>query len=79
LHCEKEKSINIHNMHKVLNLAEVKNQRVITMMTPSELKAIDDWAHERRIRSRGESVRQLIAEGLKATAGAGVREKRASE
>ncbi len=67
LHHEKEKSINIHNMHKALNLAEVKNQRVTTMMTPSEAEAIDDWRFARRIGSRGEAIRQLVALGLKAS------------
>ena len=57
------------NMHKMSNVDEMKkDQRVITMMTRAELKALDDWAHERRIRSRGEAVRQLIAMGVKATA-----------
>jgi hypothetical protein len=43
---------------------ELKSERVTTMMTPSEVKAIDDWSFESRIRSRGEAVRRLIALGL---------------
>lgn len=38
---------------------ELKDQRVPIMMTPSELKAIDDWSFNRRIRSRGEAIRRL--------------------
>jgi hypothetical protein len=45
---------------------EPKNQRVPVMMTSSELKAVDDWSFEQRIRSRGEAIRRLIALGLKA-------------
>ena len=39
---------------------EMKTQRVTIMMTPSELKQIDDWSFAQRIRSRGEAIRQLI-------------------
>jgi metal-responsive CopG/Arc/MetJ family transcriptional regulator len=46
---------------------EPKDQRVVMMMTRSELKAVDDWSFEHRIRSRGEAIRQLIALGLKAS------------
>jgi metal-responsive CopG/Arc/MetJ family transcriptional regulator len=44
---------------------EPKDQRVPVMMSVSELKALDDWAFEQRIRSRGEAIRQLIELGLK--------------
>ena len=44
---------------------EPKDQRVPVMMTASELKAVDDWSFSRRIRSRGEAIRQLIQLGLK--------------
>jgi hypothetical protein len=43
---------------------ELKSERVTTMMTPSEVKEIDDWSFARRIRSRGEAVRRLIEMGL---------------
>ena len=46
-----------------------KDKRVALVMTEAELTAVDDWAHERRIRSRGEAIRQLVAAGLKALAG----------
>lgn len=45
---------------------EMKTERVTTMMTRSELEAIDDWSFEHRIRSRGEAIRQLIQRGLEA-------------
>jgi len=51
------------------DFTEPKNQRVPVMMTASELKAVDDWSFARRIRSRGEAIRQLVALGLKAAAG----------
>ena len=47
---------------------EPKDQRVPIMMTRSELKAVDDWSFARRIRSRGEAIRQLVALGLKVEA-----------
>lgn len=46
--------------------AELKSERVTTMMTPSEVKDVDDWAFESRIRSRGEAIRRLIQLGLEA-------------
>jgi hypothetical protein len=45
---------------------EPKDQRIPVMMTRSEVKAIDDWSFARRIRSRSEAIRQLVALGLKA-------------
>lgn len=44
---------------------EPKDQRVPIMMTRSELKAVDDWGFARRIRSRSEVIRRLVALGLK--------------
>ncbi len=38
---------------------ELKDQRVVTMMSSSELQAIDDWMFANRIRSRGEAIRRL--------------------
>lgn len=43
---------------------ELKDQRVVTMMSPSELEAIDDWMFGHRIRSRGDAIRRLTAAGL---------------
>lgn len=45
---------------------ELKDQRVVTMMSPSELEAIDDWMFQNRIRSRGEAIRRLCQIGLEA-------------
>lgn len=47
---------------------ELKDQRISVMLTPSELKAIDDWSFDQRIRSRGEAVRRLVKAGLEAVA-----------
>lgn len=44
----------------------LKSERVTIMMSPSELKTIDDWSFAQRIRSRGEAIRRLIALGLEA-------------
>lgn len=40
-------------------MSELKDQRVVTMMTPGELSAIDDWMFAHRIKSRGEAIRRL--------------------
>jgi len=45
---------------------ELKSERVTTMMTPRELREIDDWSFSHRIRSRGEAIRRLIEIGLEA-------------
>ena len=44
---------------------ELKSERVTTMMTPSEVQEVDDWAFANRIRSRGEAIRRLIQSGLR--------------
>lgn len=38
---------------------EQKTERFNMFMSPSELKAIEDWAWEKRIRSKSEAVRRL--------------------
>lgn len=43
---------------------KLKSERVTIMMSPSDLKIVDDWSFDQRIRSRGEAIRQLIALGL---------------
>ncbi|MEE8658502.1 hypothetical protein CGLAMM_02855 [Acetobacteraceae bacterium EV16G] len=45
---------------------ELKSERVQLMMTPSEVKAIDDWSFENRVRGRAEAIRRLIEAGLRA-------------
>ena len=57
---------------------EPKDQRVVMMMTRSELKAVDDWRFARRIGSRGEAIRQLVALSLKAEERQAVQESAAS-
>jgi len=47
---------------------ELKTERVTIMMPPSEMKAVDDWSFEMRIRSRGEAIRRLIRLGMEAAA-----------
>ncbi|MBL8578115.1 MAG: hypothetical protein JNK47_12885 [Mesorhizobium sp.] len=43
---------------------ELKDQRVVTMMSPRELDAIDEWMFANRIRSRGEAIRRLCQIGM---------------
>ena len=50
---------------------ELKTERIQLLMTPSEVKAIDDWSFEQRIRGRSEAIRRLIELGLEAAKGAG--------
>ena len=38
---------------------ELKDQRIPIMMSPSEVKAIDDWMFANRIKSRAEAIRRL--------------------
>lgn len=45
---------------------EPKDVRLPIMVTATEAKAIDDWRFEKRIPTRAEAIRQLIALGLKA-------------
>lgn len=43
---------------------EQKTERFNMFMSPSEMKAIDDWAWKNRIRSKSEAVRRLVQIGL---------------
>lgn len=43
---------------------ELKDQRVVTMMSPSELETVDNWMFKNRIRSRGEAIRRLCQMGI---------------
>lgn len=45
---------------------EKKDVRIQLVMSPSEIEALDAWRAERRIWSRSEAIRRLIAEGVKA-------------
>ena len=44
---------------------EEATERIWTAVTPSLAKAIDDYYHENRFRTRSAAVRQLIEFGLK--------------
>jgi len=43
---------------------ELKDLRIPIQMSASEVKAIDDWSFENRIRSRSEAIRRLCQLGL---------------
>ena len=43
---------------------EPKDLRIPIMMSTSEVKTIDDWSFENRIRSRAEAIRRLCQMGL---------------
>jgi hypothetical protein len=43
---------------------ELKSERVQLLMTPSEVKAIDDWGFASRIRTRAEAMRRLCQMAL---------------
>lgn len=43
---------------------ELLNQRLVVMMSRAEIDAIDDWMFARRIRSRGEAIRQLCRSSI---------------
>lgn len=47
---------------------EQKTERFNMFMTPSEMRAIDDWAWKSRIRSKSEAIRRLCKIGLEAEA-----------
>ena len=43
---------------------EQKTERIQLLMTPSEVKAIDDWSFDNRVRNRSEAIRQLLHAAL---------------
>lgn len=43
-----------------------RGERLQIMLTPEELKALDDWRFQRRMPSRAAAVRELLKRGLKA-------------
>ena len=65
----------VGTVYKYVMAEELKSERVTTMMTPSEVRAVDDWSFARRIRSRGEAIRQLIQIGLEAAKRNGAKPK----
>jgi hypothetical protein len=51
---------------KVAMAEEQKTERVQLLMTPSEVKVVDDWSFDTRVRGRSEAIRRLIELGLAA-------------
>lgn len=47
---------------------EPLTERFNMFMSPSEMKAIDEWAWKSRIRSKSEAIRRLCRIGLEAEA-----------
>jgi hypothetical protein len=43
-----------------------REERLQIMLTPEELKALDDWRFARRMPSRAAAVRELLKRGLAA-------------
>lgn len=43
-----------------------REERLQIMLTPAELKAVDDWRFSRRMPSRASAVRELLKRGLAA-------------
>lgn len=43
-----------------------RGERLQIMLTPEELKLIDDWRFQRRMPSRASAVRELLKRGLTA-------------
>ncbi|MFL9828445.1 hypothetical protein [Rhodoplanes sp. SY1] len=43
-----------------------REERLQIMLTPAELKAVDDWRFSRRMPSRAAAVRELLKRGLAA-------------
>jgi len=45
-------------------MSEKKDVRIQMVMSPAELEALDAWRAARRIWSRSEAIRQLVAQGV---------------
>jgi hypothetical protein len=43
-----------------------RGERMQIMLTPAELKALDDWRFEKRMPSRASAIRELLKRGLAA-------------
>ena len=43
-----------------------RGERMQIMLTPEELKALDDWRFEKRMPSRASAIRELLKRGLAA-------------
>jgi hypothetical protein len=51
-------------------MAAEKTKRVLLLMTPSELQALDDWRSANQVWSRGKAIRELVERGIKPAANA---------
>jgi hypothetical protein len=56
-----------------------RGERLQIMLTPEELRALDDWRFRKRMPSRAAAIRELLKRGLEAegfqTAGDGVKSR----
>lgn len=43
---------------------DLKTERVVVLMAPADLAALDTWRFANRISSRGEAIRRLVQLGL---------------
>lgn len=46
-------------------MAAEKSERIVLMMSPKELKALDAWRAREQVWSRSEAIRRLVAAGVK--------------
>lgn len=49
-----------------------RTQRVVVLMSPDEVRMIEDWMFAQRIKSLGDAVRRLSAAGLRVNREEGV-------
>ncbi|WP_267550426.1 hypothetical protein [Rhizobium rhizogenes] len=51
-------------MHEPQARSNEEQRRIGTTFTDTELNLIDEWGFARKIRSRSEAIRRLVADGL---------------
>lgn len=56
-------------LHRVVGMSSSakKTERVIVLMSPEEVRAIEDWMFANRLKSQAEAVRRLVQRGLRCT------------
>lgn len=56
-------------LHRVCGMSSnaKKTERVIVLMSPEEVRAIEDWMFAHRLKSQAEAVRRLVQRGLRST------------
>ena len=47
-----------------MNDQQVRGERLQIMLTPDELKALDDWRFNKQMPSRAAAIRELLRRGL---------------